>query len=216
MERLIDRIYPMPLNLQYFAEGGNSDRVQGQGSLELQGSGTQAGRTGSADGSPDVQTMGDEGGKGTTAEPKPADLNALLKGDKALQSQFDKLVSKALDTAKTKWQQEQSMTAEQLAAAKLKEQEDGLSQREQELAKRERRASALGTLGEKGLPVSLIDCIALDSDDTMKETLEKAEKAFRASVDAAVKDKLKGGAPKDNSGGGDAYKAQMRAALGLK
>lgn len=189
--------------------------------LQLRRSANDAGGAGAegaeGGGSGGEDNKGNEGGKDTPAEQeKPADLNTLLKGDKTLQSQFDKLVSKALDTAKSKWQQEQSMTAEQLAAAKLKEQEDGLTQREAELARRELRATALGTLGEKGLPVSLIDCVALDSEEAMKDTLEKAEKAFRSSVDAAVKDKLKGGTPKDTGGGGDAYTAQMRAALGLK
>lgn len=137
----------------------------------------------------------------TTPPSAPGDLNALLAGDKALQSQFDKLMGKALETAKGNWQKEQNMTAEQLAEQKGREADEKLQKREAELTRRELRADALTLLGEKGLPASLIDCVALDSKDGMTASVAAAEKAFRASVDAEVAEKLKGTPPK--AGGGD-------------
>lgn len=204
MEDTLNTSCVLPLNLQYFAEGGEDDTA------------SAADQSGTPE--------GNEGGKGTSAEQtgateaaKPSDLNALLKADKAMQSQFDKLMSKALETAKGKWQQEQSMTAEQLAAARLAEQEGTLTKREQELNRRELRATALGTLGEKGLPASLIGCVALESEEAMAQSLAEAEKAFRASVDAAVKARLKGDTPKSASADPDAaYMAKVSKIMGIK
>lgn len=206
MEDTLNTSCVLPLNLQFFAESANG----AEGGTEVA---TDQGG----------QPEGNEDGKSTSAAQtgteltKPSDLNSLLKSDRALQSQFDKLMSKALETAKGKWQNEQNMTAEQLAAAKLAEKESTLTQREQELQRRELRATALGTLSEKGLPASLIGCVALDSEEIMAQSLAEAEKAFRSSVDAAVKAKLKGDTPK--AGGSDpqaGYASQMRSAMGLK
>lgn len=167
MENILNRLALMPLNLQFFAEPAE----------------------------PPAEPPADP--PVPPAEPpKPADLNALLKGDAKLQSQFDKLVTKALETGKANWEREKNLTADQLAEQKVKEREETLARREQELARSERRANAIGKLGEKQLPTSLIDCIALDDDDTMAASLESAEKAFRASVDAAVQAKLKAARPK--------------------
>ncbi len=188
MENILNRLALMPLNLQFFAEPAE----------------------------PPAEPPADP--PVPPAEPpKPADLNALLKGDAKLQSQFDKLVTKALETGKANWEREKNLTADQLAEQKVKEREETLARREQELARSERRANAIGKLGEKQLPTSLIDCIALDDDDTMAASLESAEKAFRASVDAAVQAKLKGGAPKDPEPSPDAaYLAKVSRMMGIK
>ncbi|MEA5016127.1 MAG: DUF4355 domain-containing protein [Candidatus Limiplasma sp.] len=181
----------LPLNLQFFAEG---------------------------EGEPTPPPEGDpKGGNEPPADPKPANLNALLAGDKALQSQYDKLVSKALDTAKGKWEAERNLTAEQLAEQKAKEKEAALAEREVELTRRELRAAALEQMSTKGMPPELIDAISLADEESMAKSLEQAEKAFRAAVDKAVKDKLKGGAPKDTPPDNQAtHLAAIRAAAGLK
>ncbi len=149
--------------------------------------------------------------------PAPADLNALLNGDKALQSQFDKLVAKALDTARGKWEAQRNMTAQELADQRAQEREKELADREAELTRRELRASALGLMSQKGMPPELIHCVSLADEGAMAQSLEQAEQAFRAAVDRAVKDKLKGGPPKDAPADSQTTRlAAMRAAAGLK
>lgn len=151
-------------------------------------------------------------------KPTPADLTAILEGDKALQSQFDKRVTKALETAKVKWEQEKNMTADELATKASREREEALAEREKAIKTRELRAEALSKLGEKGLPASLVESVSLTDEDTMAATLEQVEKAFRKSVEDAVNERLKGAPPKEQGAGSgvSAHVAQVRAAAGLK
>lgn len=133
-----------------------------------------------------------EENKETKEETKPADLNALLKGDKTLQSQFDKLISKALDTAKGRWTAEQNLTAEQLAQQKVWEREEELASREAEPTGRELWTAALEQMSAKGMPPELVDAINVADEAAMAQRLEKAEKAFRAAIDKVVKEKVQG------------------------
>ena len=152
-----------------------------------------------------------------TPEETPPDLNALLAGNKELQSQFDKQISQALATHREKWDKEKDLTAEQLAEEKAKERQQELTRREAELFTRELRAEAIALLGEKGLDVTLIDCVSLADGDAMKASVEKAEKAYRAAVAKGVDEKLKGAPPKaPNSDPDSAALAKVRAAAGLK
>ena len=192
----------LPLNLQFFAEGEG-------------GAGTAPESTG---GSGKAATQEAPGTEAAQIQPaRTADLNALLAGDKALQSQFDKLVSKALDTAKNRWEAEKNMTAEELARQRAGEREAELAAREEALIRRELRASALGLLGERGLPVELIDCVSVADETAMLNSLEKAEKAFRGAVNQAVAQRMRGSAPQAAQGNAQAERlAAVRAAAGLK
>lgn len=193
----------IPLNLQFFA-----DAADGEGA---------GGEEDPAKGTPEPHDSEDDGAK-------ELDLNAMLAGDKGLQSQFDKLVGKALATHKSKWEKEKGMTAEQLAEARTQEKVQALGEKDRELAQREQalyakelRADALEALGKKGLPPTLIDCVSLMDAASMQTSVTNAEKAFRAAVDAAVKEKMKGYAP--SALGGDqtaSHLAKFEAAIGLK
>ncbi|MEA5017022.1 MAG: DUF4355 domain-containing protein [Candidatus Limiplasma sp.] len=192
----------LPLNLQFFAEGEG-------------GAGTAPESTGGSGKAAPQEAPGAEPAQNQPA--RTADLNALLAGDKALQSQFDKLVSKALDTAKSRWEAEKNMTAEELARQRAGEREAELAAREEALIRRELRASALGLLGERGLPVELIDCVSVADEDAMLNSLEKAEKAFRGAVNQAVAQRMRGSAPQAAQGNAQAERlAAVRAAAGLK
>ncbi|MEG0996979.1 MAG: DUF4355 domain-containing protein [Clostridia bacterium] len=144
-----------------------------------------------------------------------AELSALLAGDTALQSQFDRLVNKALKTAHGNWEQERSDALAQAGGQQATEAERRLAQREQTLAQRELRADAATLLGERELPAELLDCVNLQGAEEMRKSVERMEGAFRASVDRAVESRLRGATPKGGGTGG-AYDAQMRRAMGLK
>lgn len=174
----------MPLNLQFFAEEGS-----GEGALPpADGAGQEDGR-----GPVDNETP-------PPAEEKPADLNTLLAGNKVLQGQFDKLVTKALETAKGNWEKQKGMSTEELEAEQQREKEAELAAREQALVERENRATVLATLGEKGLPLELVDTINCTNDEALASSLAKVEKAFRAALDKAVAEQLKGAAPPAGQG----------------
>lgn len=159
----------------------------------------------------DTAPTGEQGNTdGGEGDNKPPSFDDVLK-DKGHQSEFDRRVAKALETAKSKWDQEAQqkleaakteaekmakMTADQRAEHEKQQHEAKLLAREAEITKRELRAQALETLAEKDLPKELIETISLTDADSCTKSLEVVEKAFRAAVQKGVDERLKGSAPK--------------------
>lgn len=171
---------------------------------------------------------GEEGKEGKEGGTKTFD--ELLK-DKSYQSEFDKRITKALETAKSKWETEKAtelekakteaqklakMTADQKAEYEAQKKLDDLAKREKEITTRELKAQAYETLAEKGLPKDLIDILNYENADTCNKSIESVEKAFQAAVEKAVNEKLRGKeTPKGRQGRVD-NDAALRAAFGLK
>ena len=161
-----------------------------------------------------VQTGANEPG-----QEQPKTFDELLK-DKAYQSEFDKRVAKALETAKGKWEsdhqaklEEAKTEAEKMAAMNEKQKADyerdkqlkALEQRERDITARELKATAYETLAEKGLPKELADILNYTDADQCKASIDAVEKAFQSSVEKAVNEKLRGNnqPPKSGGKGGD-------------
>lgn len=175
-------------NLQFFAEGGDS----GTGADGSNGDGVQDGKAGN----------------------QLPSFDDFLKDSKN-QSEFDRRVAKALETAKGKWQadydqkledakSEAKKLAKMNADEKAKYEQDKrlaeLDKREQEITARELKAEALITLGEKGLPKELADVLNYKDADSCKASIESVATAFKSAVEKAVNDKLRGTEiPKSNS-----------------
>ena len=130
--------------------------------------------------------------------------------DKKYQSEFDRRVAKALETAKAKWDTEKATElenarteAEKLskmkADEKAKYQEEKriaeLEKREKDITVRELKATALETLAEKELPKELAEILNYESAETCNASIEAVEKAFQNAVGKAVNEKLRGGNP---------------------
>lgn len=175
------------LNLQRFAEGEG----EGQGGGEP-GNGNQQ-----------------PGGQ------QPPSFDDMLKNNPTFQAEFDRRMSKGLETAKGKWEQEATarlkaarteaeklakMTAEQKAEHERQKREEDLSKRERDLTRRELRAQAAETLTQKGLPTGLLDTLNYADADTCQKSIEAVEKAFRDAVQSGVEGRLKGGAPAGSGG----------------
>ena len=164
---------------------------------------------------------GANGGSGTGGEPgsQGADpgnqgtetktFDDVLK-DKAYQSEFDKRVAKALETAKSKWETDYQakiqeakteaeklakMNADQKAEYEKQKREDELAKREKDITTRELRATAYETLAEKNLPKELVDILNYSDAESCNKSIEAVEKAFQSAVEKAVNDKLRGGQP---------------------
>lgn len=160
----------------------------------------------------------------------PQTFDDLLK-DKAHQAEFDRRVTKALETAKAKWQQEEAakieaakteaeklakMNAEQKAEHERQKREQELAEREKALTLRELKAQAASTLAEKGLPNGLLDSLNYTDAEACNKSIETVESAFRTAVQAGVEERLKSkNDPKMGANTDGAYDAQMRKALGL-
>ena len=161
-----------------------------------------------------VQTGANEPG-----QEQPKTFDELLK-DKTYQSEFDKRVAKALETAKGMWEsdhqaklEEAKTEAEKMAAMNEKQKADyerdkqlkALEQRERDITTRELKATAYETLAEKGLPKELAEILNYTDADQCKASIDAVEKAFQSSVEKAVNEKLRGNnqPPKSGGKGGD-------------
>ena len=192
--------------LQHFAEG------EGDGGADANVPGNQT-----ADNGGDAQD---------NASQKPT-FDDMLK-DKDMQSEFDKRVSKALETAKTKWQKDadeklseakklEKMNAEQKAEYQRKQTEEKLAKREAEVTRRELMAEAKVQLADKGLPVGLAAVLDYTGADECKTSIETVSKAFAEAVECAVNERMKGNPPKIGaSGKGKAEPASLAEALRMK
>ena len=136
-------------------------------------------------------------------------FDELLK-DREFQSEFDRRISRALETARSKWAQE---TRQKIEQARREEQqlarmsnderisqeyaqrEAELNQRENLLIERELRAEAVKMLNERGLPPELAGAINYSSEEMMKNSMETAELAFRAAVQSGVEQRMRGNTP---------------------
>ena len=131
-----------------------------------------------------------------------------------MQAEFDRRVSKALETQKGKMtatiqQQINDAVTEAQRLAKMtqaerdehdrQKQAEELAKREAAITRRELTATAKDTLASKGLPISLADILNYESADTANASIAAVEKAFQAAVQTAVEDRLKGGKAMDKA-----------------
>lgn len=185
-----------------FIRNANLRKSLGMGRLLEVDTGANGGSGTGADGG-----NGEGTGEGTQGqEGGDKSFDDVLK-DKKYQSEFDKRVAKALETAKSKWEtdyqakiQEAKTEAEKLAKmnadqkAEYEKQKklDELAKREKDITTRELRATAYETLAEKSLPKELVDILNYESAETCNKSIEAVEKAFQSAVEKAVNDKLRG------------------------
>lgn len=131
-----------------------------------------------------------------------------------MQAEFDRRVSKALETQKGKMtatiqQQINDAVTEAQRLAKMtqaereehdrQKQAEELAKREAAITRRELTATAKDTLASKGLPLSLAEIVDYTSADTANASLKSIETAFQAAVQTAVEDRLKGGKTMDKA-----------------
>lgn len=176
----------IPMNLQFFAEGGDGAGADGSNG------------GGSGEGS------GGDGGAGSAIS-----FDDFLKTG-SNQSEFDRRVQKAVNTAvanaQEKWQvltddklseaeKLAKMTKEEKAQYMQKKKEKELSDREAAVTRSELMAEAKNSLSDEGLPVELAEVLNYTDADACKKSMETVKKAFQTAVEKAVNEKLQGGKP---------------------
>lgn len=207
----------LPMNLQFFAEGGEGGAGSGAG-----GAGGGASGDASAAGADGAGAAGAEGGAAT-----PPSFDDFLKDPKN-QAEFDRRVAKALETSRTKMQADietklaearteaekmAKMSADQKAEYEREKQAKELADREAAITKRELMATAKEQLAEKGLPISLASILNYASAEECSASIEAVGKAFQESVEKAVNDRLAGGKPPKKADGGAAYTMEQIKAM---
>ena len=132
-----------------------------------------------------------------------------------LDSEADKRVSKALETAKAKWEAEQAKALEDAKSegarlAKMTEDEKSkeiekqrqaeLDKREAELNQRELSASTKSLLVDKGLPTDFANSlVALGDADKINKAVENIQKTIQETVNKQVESKLQTDPPKNGA-----------------
>lgn len=126
-------------------------------------------------------------------------------------SEVDKRIAKALETAKSKWNEEKQdeinraeqlakMSAEERKEAEDKAKAESLEKREKELNMREYRYEAKHQLEENGLPDSFVDMVLSDDPAKTKNNITAVRSEFDKAIEVAVNERLKGKTPQVGGG----------------
>lgn len=156
----------------------------------------------------------------TQVEPKEGATQSptfddILK-DKAMQSEFDKRVAKALSTSKAKWQEEyeakmqaEKNEAEKLAkmseAEKFKHELDKITAERNEVQARlnayELKNEAQKIATEKGMDIGLLDIIdySKETAESVKEKIDIIFQTVNKATEKQLNERLKQSAPKNVS-----------------
>lgn len=189
-----------------FATLRDEDNLKGLTRLNLQFFADDGGEGGEGE---DKGNDGDNQNKEPNNDPNKTYTQEEL--DKLIQSEADKRVSSALETARTKWEKEyqeklerEKKEAERLANLSAEEKEKELlektkrdiEERERTIKLKELKLDAIDILVEKKLPVKFADMLLKDDAESTMDNIKLFEKEWQEAIDAAVTEKLKGKSPK--------------------
>lgn len=216
---LFSRIQPC-----FEAEGG----AAGGGAAGADGNSGNNNGTGAADGNGGKST--DEGGNGKGKDPAPKSFDDLLKD--GYQSEFDKRITKAVNTALENERNRQQIITDDLKDEVLRvskmtdaekdayfkaKTEKEAAKKEAELTRRELTLDARAQLQDKGMPASFVDLLNYESKEACTKSIETLQAAFAEAVQAEVDERLKGKTPpKDAHTEGDNKTAEEQEAEKIK
>lgn len=156
-------------------------------------------------------------------ENKPKSFDDMLK-ESNYQSEFDKKVAKALETARAKWEKDEEAKrseAEQLAKMtadeKQKHEIEKLSKEKAEVQAKlnayELKNEALKIAKEKGMSVDLLDIIdfSRETAESVKEKIDLISSTVAKATENSVNEKLKQSDPKQVNNTHDSKKEYSRA-----
>lgn len=161
----------------------------------------------------------DPGNDGENGGKDPATFEELLKSNSAFQSEFDRKIRQAVESATAKERDRQAairdtlqdevlrvshMTQEEKDAYFKQKAEKEAKEREASLTRRELTLDARQALQEHGLPDSFLSLLNYADKESMLKSIETLEGAYGSAVQAGVAERLKGApAPKDAGTEGD-------------
>ena len=146
----------------------------------------------------------------TQASPEAKGSFDELLQNREFQSEFDRRVSRALETARGKWAQETKqkierareeaerlarMSGEERMAHDFAQREAELSRREINILRRELRAEAAKMLSQRALPMELMEALNYESQEQVNLSMDAAEKAFRQAVQQGIEERMRSQPP---------------------
>lgn len=134
-------------------------------------------------------------------------FDEILK-DKAYQSEFDKKIAKALETAKTKWQEDnEAKQNEAQKLAKMKDDEKTKYEKEKvekelatlkgQLNSKNLKEEATKIASEKGVPIQYLDLVDFSKEtaESINSKIDAIETARKTDIEKYLNTKLKEKAP---------------------
>lgn len=176
------------------------------------------------------KTIGGDGGS-DKANDKDNDGVGKTYSEKEFQSEVDKRVTAALETARAKWQSEyeKKLKAEKDEAARLakltadERAQEEFNKRVKEFEDRESKHNAeklefecTKQLAAQNLPIEFAHMLTGADAETTKNNIDAFGKLFSEKIDSAVTDRLKGKPPKTGDSGSDSFLENVRKGAGLK
>lgn len=127
---------------------------------------------------------------------------------KALQSRVDTTVTKALNTARAKWEAEAAdnldeaeklakMTEEQREKYRFNKDKEQFALEKKKFEHEQLKNAAGSELLKRGLDASFAEYLTADTAENTTERIDAFEKAFNSAVSDALDRKMKGNPPKD-------------------
>ncbi len=146
------------------------------------------------------------GGKEAAPAGQESDPATDKGGKQELQAEIEK--------AKAAWaaeQQEQArlakLTPEERAKAESDAKDQQLADLQAKLLQRDLKDAALAKLEKEGFPVGLADLLTYTDQESMEKSLGRVQEVFKASLEAAVKERLRGKTPEGLGGAATAENA---------
>ena len=157
-------------------------------------------------GGKEATPAGQEGSTPTTAKEGGQEPQGKTYTEADLKAEIDK--AKAAWTAE---QQEQArlakLTPEERAKAEADAKDQKLADLEAKLLQRDLKDAALAKLEKEGFPVGLADLLTYTDQESMEKSLERVQEVFKTSLEAAVKERLRGKTPEGLGGAATAENA---------
>ena len=156
------------------------------------------------------------GGKAPAAPAEGAETNTppAAKPEPEAKTYTEADLQAEIDKAKAAWaaeQQEQArlakLTPEERARAEADAKDQKLADLEAKLLQRDLKDAALAKLEKEGFPVGLADLLTYTDQESMEKSLERVQEVFKTSLEAAVKERLRGKTPEGLGGAATAENA---------
>lgn len=113
------------------------------------------------------------------------------------QSEVNRLFTERLQKERRRFEAQlsQEKSARDKAEGLLREREEELRRRDQQLQAAALRRKAEEELQRRQLPAALLSALRLESEEAMHESLSAAESAFRTALESGVRERLRGQSP---------------------
>ena len=120
---------------------------------------------------------------------------AVAKMQAKLEASYKKQLEAATAAAKKEEQRLQKMSEDERKEAELENARKELETKEKELKRKEIELEMVNVLNQRGIPIGFMNYFITDDNDETLDRIKTFEKAYKAEIEKAVNERLKGKAP---------------------